>query len=348
MAIRGQHARRGAQRAAERQRLLAIVGRFDGLRVGVLGDLVADEFVYGDIVRISREAPVPILVPRKTVVVPGGGGNAVANLRALGAHPLPVGIVGRDEAGRRLLEEFRRRGVSRAGIGRVRGYATPCKSRILAGGVHTRRQQIVRVDRGGAEGGLPPEVRAGLRTRLRRLVGRIGGLLVADYGYGAATPALLAGARLPAGLPVLVDSRSRVMEFRGATASTPNQEELERALDLSPLRRESDLEAAGRRLLHRSGSRALLVTRGARGVCLFERGRPPLHIPAYGSDEVADVTGAGDTVIATFTLALLAGAAFEDAARLANYAAGLVVMKAGTATVEPHELIAAVHEDLAS
>jgi rfaE bifunctional protein kinase chain/domain len=131
-----------------------------------------------------------------------------------------------------------------------------------------------------------------------------------------------------------------------AAGCTPNQEELERALGLAPLVDRQAVERAGRRLLRRTGDRAVLVTRGARGMCLFERGRVPVHIPAYGSDEVADVTGAGDTVIAVFTLALLAGADYIDAARLSNYAAGLVVMKAGTATVVADELIAAIREDL--
>jgi rfaE bifunctional protein kinase chain/domain len=340
---------RGARRAAdasERDRLVDLVHAFEGRRVAVLGDLVADEFVYGDIARISREAPVPILSHRKTVVVPGGGGNAVANLRALGARPLPVGVVGRDEAGRRLLDEFKRAGVSRTGIRVEPAYDTPCKSRILAGGVHTRRQQIVRVDRGGGGGELTRPVGAALRRTLREILGQADGLLVADYGYGAATPELLEGVAAARSMPVLVDSRTRVTEFRAATGCTPNQEELECALGLAPLVDRKAVEAAGRRLLRRTGNRAVLVTRGAKGMYLFERSRSPVHIPAYGSDEVADVTGAGDTVIAVFTLALLAGADFVDAARLSNYAAGLVVMKAGTATLNGEELMAAVREDL--
>jgi rfaE bifunctional protein kinase chain/domain len=330
---------------AEADRLIAVVGTFPGRRVVVLGDLVADEFVYGDIARISREAPVPILAHRRTVVVPGGGGNAVVNLRALGARPLPVGVVGRDGAGRRLLEEFRRAGIVRGGIHLATGYDTPCKSRILAGGVHTRRQQIVRVDRGGGRE-LPRSARAAVRRNLRRALPRADGLLVADYGYGAATPDLLDGLAAVRDLPVLVDSRERVAAYRRATGCTPNQEELERALGLEPLRDRAAVEMAGRRLLRRTGNRAVLVTRGARGMCLFERRRSPVHIPAFGSDEVADVTGAGDTVIAVFTLALLGGAGFVDACRLANYAAGRVVMKSGTASVTAQELIAAVREDL--
>ncbi len=341
-------ARRAAADAAAGRRLIEIVGRFRGLRVAVLGDLVADEFVHGDITRISREAPVLILEHRRTIVVPGAAGNAVANLKALGAEPLPVGIVGRDEAGRELLLEFRRRRVARSGIVVRPDYQTPCKSRLLAGGVHTRRQQIVRLDRGGAGGELPAAVRAELRQNLLRTLRRADGLLVADYGYGAASPAQVAELlqRLSQrSMPILVDSRTRVAAFRRTTACTPNQEELERALDLPPLVGPDDVESAGRRLLRKTGDEAVLVTRGARGMCLLRRHHRALHIPAFGSDEVADVTGAGDTVIAVFTLGLLAGADLPDAARLSNYAAGLVVMKAGTATLDASELQEAIRED---
>ena len=187
-----------------------------------------------------------------------------------------------------------------------------------------------------------------LRRNLRRCLERAEGLLIADYGYGAAGPEMLKGLRAIRSMPVLVDSRERVTEFKGATGCTPNQEELERSLALEPLGDNSAVEKAGQRLLRRTGGRAVLVTRGARGMSLFERGNKPRHVAAYGSDEVADVTGAGDTVIAVFTLSLLAGASFLDAARLSNYAAGLVVMKAGTATVVSAELIAAISEDLGS
>jgi rfaE bifunctional protein kinase chain/domain len=330
------------------ERLVGIVRRFAGRRVAVLGDLVADEFVHGDIARISREAPVLILEHRRTVVTPGGAGNAVANLRSLGAQPRPVGVVGRDESGRLLLDELRRRGVEVSGIVTDADGATPCKSRVIAGGVHTRRQQIVRIDRGAA--GRAPSARAcrALAPALGTALRGAEGLLVADYGYGVATPeraAAVQRGRRPPALPVFVDSRARVAAYRAATACTPNQEELERALSLPPLDDDRAVEAAGRRLLRRTGNSAVLVTRGARGMSLFRPRRRPLHVPAYGSDEVADVTGAGDTVIAVFTLAVVAGADFADAARLANYAAGLVVMKAGTATVAPEELIAAVRDD---
>jgi D-glycero-beta-D-manno-heptose-7-phosphate kinase len=325
-------------------RLQAVVDRFAGRRVAVLGDLVADEFVYGDIARISREAPVLILEHRRTVSVPGGAGNAVANLSALDARPVPVGIVGRDDPGARLLAHFRSIGVPVTGIGVAPGYETPSKSRILAGGVHTRRQQIVRLDRGAPHGELPSRISAGIAARLARALLVAEGLLVGDYGYGASPPSLVRAAVRGKKLGTTVDSRARVARFRSVTACTPNQEEVELALGLGTLRSERAVEGAARELLRRSGNRAVLITRGAKGMCLVERGAPALHIPAFGAGEVADVTGAGDTVIAAFTLALLSGAAFAEAAFLANLAAGLAVMKYGTATVARGELREAIRE----
>jgi rfaE bifunctional protein kinase chain/domain len=336
-------------RDADRDRLLRCVDAFHGRRVAVLGDLVADEFFYGDIERVSREAPVLILRHVKTEVVPGGGGNAVANLRALDARPVPVGIVGRDDSGRRMRAAFRRLGITVAGIRSETGYATPTKSRVIAGGVHTRRQQMVRLDRGSVHGGLAESVVSGIVDRLRTALERAEGLLVADYGYGAANPEIVRAvlASRSGEIPVTVDSRARVAEYRGLTACTPNQEELERALRVPGLADDATLEKGGAKLLRRTGHRAVLVTRGSQGMSLFQRGRPVRHVPAFGSDEVADVTGAGDTVIAVFTLAVLCGASFEDAARLANVAAGLVVMKAGTATVGRDELREAISDGAA-
>lgn len=322
-----------------------IVERFEGRRVAVLADLVVDEFVHGEIARVSREAPVLILEHEHTEIVPGGGANAVANLRALDADPLPIGIVGTDASGRALLDHLRRAGVSTAGVIAAPDHATPTKSRIVAGGVHTRRQQIVRIDRGTRRGHVPRTRRAALARRLARVVSRADGLLIADYGYGAATPELVRGLKARRPATVTVDSRSRVASFRNVTACTPNEEEVERILGLPPLRGRRAVEDAGRELLRRCRSRAVLLTRGPQGMTLLERHRPARHVPAYGSGEVADVTGAGDTVIAVFTLALLAGAGFVEAAVLANYAAGLVVMKAGTATIGRGELLGAIRDD---
>jgi len=327
--------------------LVGRVARFRGLRIAVLGDLVCDEFVHGDIERVSREAPVLILRHTRTEVVPGGGANAVANLRALGAEPIPVGVVGTDPAGEALLAKFRKAGIDTRGVRRLPRYATPAKSRLLAGGIHTRRQQVIRVDRGAEPGDLDPAVEADLLRRANRALDGTSGLLVADYGYGAATPRLVRRLQeTHPGLRVTVDSRSRVASFRKLSACTPNQEEVERAAGIGPLRSEALLRRAGQALLERTRNGAVLVTRGALGMTLFARGLSPVDIPAYGSGEVADVTGAGDTVIAAFTLALLAGAGPVEAARIANYAAGLVVMKYGTATVSRAEIARAVREDL--
>ena len=325
------------------ERLIALVAGFRGRSVAVLGDLVCDEFVHGDIARVSREAPVLILEQTRVDLIPGGGGNAVANLRALGAQPVPVGIVGRDDTGTRLVALFRRMGVETEGIAVERGYATPTKSRVLAGGVHTRRQQIVRVDRGARHGELSAALTARLAARLARAIRGAEGLLVADYGYGAATPSIFRAARARlVGKTVTVDSRGRVGAFRRVAGCTPNQEELENAVDLSGAPDEHDVATSGRELLRRTGNRAVLVTRGAQGMVLFRRGAPAFVVPPFGAGEVADVTGAGDTVIATYTLALLAGGSPEEAAVLANTAAGIVVMKYGTATVSSKELTAAL------
>ena len=332
------------------QRLHGWVRGFAGKRIAVAADLVADEFVYGDIVRVSREAPVLILDHQRTDCAPGGGGNSVANLRALGARPLPVGVLGRDGSGERVIETLREAGVSTSGILRAAGYTTPTKRRILAGGVHTRRQQIVRVDSGQGKGELEPALAERLRRQFDRILPRAEGLLIADYDYGAASPNLLQPALRMARrqrIVVTVDSRTRIDAFRGVTACTPNQEELEGAAGRGSLDDGSKLRRATLQLLRRTRNRCLLVTLGSKGMALFRDGQRPVHVPAYGSDEVADVTGAGDTVIAAFTLGLASGAPADDAARLANYAAGLVVQKAGTATISPEELMQAIDEDLA-
>lgn len=326
-----------------KDRLIALVSEFRGRRVAVLGDFVGDEFIHGDIARISREAPVLILDQTRVECVPGGGGNAVMNLRALGARPVPVGVVGPDETGERLITLFKRAGIETRCVAAERGYETPTKSRILAGGVHTRRQQIVRVDRGNRHGELSRSMRARVAGRLRRAVEATEGLLIADYGYGAATPELYRAARRRlTGKIVTVDSRARVLAYRNAAGCTPNQEEVELAVGLSGAPDERMVVAGGRALLERTGNRTALVTRGAKGMLLFRKGAQPLVIPPFGTGEVADVTGAGDTVIATYTLALICGATPEEAAVLSNTAAGIVVMKYGTATVSPKELVAAI------
>jgi len=331
-------------RAPDPRRLAALVAAFRSQRVLVLADLVADEFVSGRAQRLSREAPVLILEHETTEVRLGGGANAAHNIRTLGGAPIPLGVVGKDAHGRALLALFREKGISTSAVVREPAHATPVKSRILGGGTHSTRQQIVRIDKAAP---LPARAAAHARVRrtLRALRGRVDGVLVSDYGLGLVTPALVKEAIAFARrrrVPVTVDSRHGLLTFRGMTAVTPNEPEVEAALGVRIGHDRKRLEAAGRTLLRRVGAQAVLVTRGGDGMALFEAGCPPLHIPIHGTDQVADVTGAGDTVIATFTLALAAGATPAEASHLANYAGGIVVMKRGTATVSASELLAAV------
>jgi len=325
-------------------RLEAIVRGFGGRRVLVLADLVADEFVYGKVERVSREAPVLILRHDATDVRLGGGANAVHNIRTLGGRPLPFGLLGVDPHGKRLRALLREKGIGAGFVLNAKGYATPVKARILAGRAHSTKQQVVRLDRYAP---LPARngARRELERRLRAFRGRVDGVLVSDYGCGLLDASLVRAAVAFARarkVPVTVDSRFALLRFRGMTAVTPNEPEVEEALGVTIGHDRQKLEAAGRELLQRLACKAVLVTRGSDGMALFERGRPPLHIPVHGGDQVADVTGAGDTVIATFTLALAAGASPEQAARLANYAGGIVVMKHATATLSADELVAAV------
>lgn len=321
--------------------LQELLKKFKGQRVVVLGDFVADVFVYGEISRISREAPVLVLNHRESQVVPGGGANAVHNLRALGADPLPVGLVGNDNEGHELVRFFSKLGIDTSGMRMTKSYRTPTKMRILAGAVHSQRQQIVRLDSGGPSA--KTNERPFLQRKLKSLLPRANALLVSDYGYGAITPELVAAlGRIK--VPSTIDSRFALTEFQGMMAATPNEPEVETALGITIGNDMDKLEWAGRTLLRKLKHDALLITRGKDGMALFERGKKTDHIPIHGSDEIADVTGAGDTVIAAFTLALAAGGSFADAARIANYAGGIVVMKHGTRPVTYKELMGVVGE----
>jgi rfaE bifunctional protein kinase chain/domain len=330
-----------------RSRLLSLVDRFAGQRIAVAGDFVLDRFVHGLPKRISREAPVLILAWSREENVPGGGANTVANIAALSGTPVAAGAVGPDPEGRAIASLFERAGIDRSRLLEVPGYATPTKTRILGGGLHSIRQQVVRIDR---EDVLPddPALSATLRENVRHAAADASILVLSDYGYGSSRPEWIATAREanPA-IRVLVDSRFRLTEYAGADAATPNEEELERAAGETLDDSEERFERAGRALLARLSSPALLVTRGSRGMALFRPQRTTLSIPVSGTAQVADVTGAGDTVMATFALALAAGATEPEAALLSNFAGGIVVMKTGTATATPAELREAIELDRA-
>jgi rfaE bifunctional protein kinase chain/domain len=344
-------AARTADASVDLTRLLDIVGAFSRQTVSVVGDLVLDEFVSGEISRVSREAPVLILRHRRTEVYPGGAANAVNNLADLGARVLPVGVVGDDEGGRALLEYFRRKRVDVSRVVRVRDWVTPTKTRFLAGWTHTTEQQVLRMDR-EPPGDLPPRVQEAIARKARQASRRSGAVLVSDYGFGAASPALVRGLRAKC---ITLDARYRLLAYAeaGVRAATPNEPELEAAYHERIGTDTAKLEELGRRLLDDLGLACLVVTRGKDGMAVFERdargGRdtpPPVrNVSIYGSDAPVDVTGAGDTVIAVFTLALAAGASCLEAAHLANYAGGIVVMKRRTATVTRAELETALRRE---
>ena len=325
------------------QRLRRTVEAFRGRTVVVVGDLIADEYLFGKPARISREAPVLILRFTEREVGLGGSANAAHNVHALGARVVPIGVVGRDAPGDELLGLFHGAGMPTDGIVTENGRPTPVKTRIMAGGYQATRQQVVRVDR-EPEGELQTITEDALMTRLTGLAERADAILVSDYGYGTVTPRVFERIRAIArrtGAVVSVDSRYQLPRFTGATAATPNEAELEQ-LAGTAVDDERGVEKAGRQLLERLEARLLLVTRGSRGMALLERDGGSSFIPIHGTDEIADVTGAGDTVISTFTVALASGAAPVDAATLANMAGGIVVMKRGTATVSPAELAQAI------
>jgi rfaE bifunctional protein kinase chain/domain len=330
----------------EHDRLRKIVEAFPKITVTVLGDLVADEFVFGEISRVSREAPVLILKHRDRKVMPGGGANAIYNLADLGVNVLPVGVVGDDESGKLLLRAFRHKRIPVSGVLKDKSYSTVTKTRILAGFAHTAGQQVVRLDREPADGP-NPHLRRELILAARQYGRASDALLVSDYGYGAATPSLLNAIREKRGIdkvPVTLDSRHRMLEFAGVTAATPNESEVEAMLGIRIGDVWSRLLAAGGQILGQMNLESLVITRGKDGMVAFPRRHKPIDLPIFGSDEVTDVTGAGDTVIATFTAALAAGATTEEAAHLANYAGGIVVMKRGTATVSQQELLEALEK----
>jgi len=330
-----------------RTRLLQLTEAMKGKLIVVYGDIVADRFVYGTPKRISREAPVLILRQYRDDVLLGGGGNAINNIHSLGGLPIPVSVIGRDAHGDQLVEKMTAQGIDCSGILRVDRYHTPTKVRILGGFPHAARQQIVRYD---IEDTFEIAEEEGKRfaSLLHDQMAFSHAALISDYGYGVVTPLLATNlTAYSARKPVTLDSRYNLLRYPDVSAATPNEEEAAAAAGVSLFDNGDERIREVAEALQKSlDCEAVLITRGSRGMALFERnGHTPLFIPVYGTDQVADVTGAGDTVIATFTLALAAGASYAEAAKLANYAGGIVVMKMGTATASNEELRHAIERD---
>jgi rfaE bifunctional protein kinase chain/domain len=315
--------------------LKRIVARYRGRRVAVFGDLMLDEFLRGRVSRISPEAPVPIVEVAEHTFHLGGAGNVAANIASLGGTALPFGVVGEDEGGRKVRRELRKLHIEDRGVMKDRRRPTTIKTRIIA-----EHQQVVRADREKRDG-VNPEILSHLLSQAAAMMRRLHAIVVSDYEKGLVTPEFLK-ILLPLaarhGVPVCLDPKiAHAAFYRGATLITPNHYEAEKLSGIS-IKDDRSAERAGRILLDQFSAQALLITRGEHGMTLCQRNLGPVHIAALAR-EVFDVTGAGDTVISTLALSLAAGASMEDAAFLANAAAGIVVGKLGTATVTPEELL---------
>jgi len=308
---------------------------FNGKRVIVVGDAVADQFLEGTISRVSREAPVFILRHDETVTLPGAAANAAANVAAMGGEAILLGFCGSDANGQALRSCLADRHVDTSSLIDIPELRTTTKIRVLAGHSYATRQQVIRIDYEDSSA-IADQHRNTLLEAFRKIADTADAVIVSDYDCGAVSPAVFEEVRRLATdrkIPVVIDSRHRLEQFAGATSATPNREEVEQILG----RDFNDADCSA--LRERLGLTALLITNGNRGMTLFEAGKDHVTITAVGSTEPVDVTGAGDTVIATYALALAAGMSFREAAEIANHAGGIVVMKKGTATVSAAELL---------
>ncbi|MFQ6083526.1 MAG: bifunctional heptose 7-phosphate kinase/heptose 1-phosphate adenyltransferase [Candidatus Aminicenantia bacterium] len=328
--------------------LFEIIDRFTNKKIAVWGDYVLDEYVYTFSSRLSREAPVLILKYQNKTYSLGGAGNSVKNIKSLGGSPLPIGVIGQDVSGEKNLELLTEAGIDTNYLIQTNHYSTPTKTRILAGGEHTRKQQVLRIDKEEKLGD-EEKIKSEILSNLIKNIEKIDALLISDYNYYTVKediyykilPRLKKLAK-----PITLDSRFRILNFKEVTIATPNEPEVNHALKIEINDNPKLLEQAGVTILEKIASPALLITRGYKGMTLFEKGKKPFYIPIYGSDEIIDVTGAGDTVISTFTLALASGASFKQAALLSNYAGSIVVMKKGAASLTQKELKEILAKDI--
>ena len=317
--------------------LRALVKRFAGRRILVVGDVMVDHYIWGRVSRVSPEAPVPIVEVNKESQTLGGAGNVVQNLHALGALPILVGLVGRDGTGAWVAEALRAQGLETSGLFSDPSRPTTLKTRII--GSH---QQIVRFDRESAR---EPSraIQDSLTGYAEALAAKAAAVIISDYGKGVITRTVLERvirAARRAGGPITVDPKvEHFQRYRGVTCITPNAQEASQGMRLHTVVEGDGVLPLGHAIRRKLNADSVLITRGEHGMSLFEKSGRVTHIPTVAR-EVYDVTGAGDTVIAALTLALAAGAALRDAARVANVAAGLVVEKMGTATVTAAELTA--------
>lgn len=326
-----------------KSKLRSRINALTGGRVIVLGDLLIDELLEGRPERISREAPVLILEHVLTELILGGASNTASNLSALGGICHAIGVTGRDEYAQKLARLFEKSGIS---YGLVEDPARPTtvKTRILSS-AHALRQQLLRMDRISHEK-VNAEIGARILEKLKAAAGSYSALILSDYRGGLITDQIVYGCMSIAAenkVQVVVDAQNDFSRFKGAALITPNQPDTEAAVGFKVDSKES-AEKAGRKMLEISGSKAVLLTRGGEGMILCQADHPVYELPAFNKSDVFDVTGAGDTVVATMTLAMVTGASMFEAMALGNLAAGIVVRKPGTAVTNQVELLSALDQ----
>jgi rfaE bifunctional protein kinase chain/domain len=317
---------------------------FPAKRILIVGDLVADQFLQGTITRVSREAPVFIMRHDQTQTLPGAAANAAVNVASLGGKAILMGTVGEDDNGKVLLGKLQEAGVDCGSVVSSSEINTTTKVRVLAGQEHAARKQVIRIDYEDPAP-LSSRVIESLQKNILAAAASADAIVISDYNYGVTALEIVKTINEIAKekkIPVVIDSRFRLSNFPGAVSATPNQDEVEQIAGRR-LSDEKELETFCGGLREKLRYQALLVTRGNRGILLIEKNSPAMHLEAVGSKEPVDVTGAGDTVIAAYALGLASGLSFLDAARIANHAGGIVVMKRGTASVSANELIAAIN-----
>ena len=316
------------QLAASAERLYALLDSFVKARVLVVGDLTLDEFLTGQVERISREAPVLIIRHETTRQIPGGGANAVYNLAKLGAGVKVAGLVGKDSQGEVLRHIFAEAGIDTGGMLVDPNRPTVTKTRIAGHARQSVTQQVVRVDRKSDD--LPDlDMQLQLAAQIRQQLDTVDAVVCSDYGEGVFTPPVIEAALLHS--RTIVDAQNDLGRYRGATLFTPNLPEAEQAVGYT-INSPQKVCQAGQDLLNLTQAKHILITRGDEGMSLFDKTGKEHHIPAFNRTDVFDVTGAGDTVVAALTLSLCLGASVWEAAVLGNLAASLVVRQFGTAT----------------
>jgi D-beta-D-heptose 7-phosphate kinase/D-beta-D-heptose 1-phosphate adenosyltransferase len=323
--------------------LKKIIENFGSARVLVIGDLILDEFIWGHVSRISPEAPVPVVLFQKEHFMPGGASNVANNIASLGGKVSLAGVIGNDERGVILKDELKNRGVDVSGMLIDDSRPTTLKTRVVA----QQHQQVVRIDRESAEP-LHEEVLARLTSYVAENIKNVDVIIIEDYGKGVITPKLLSrivpSARHHKKI-ILVDPKEEHFSYyKGVTVVTPNNQEASKAVGFQ-IKDDETLVKAGEKLLEKLDCRIALITLGENGMAVFRKGEKMVHIPTV-AQEVYDVSGAGDTVIGSYALALAAGADPIEAAHIANCAAGIVVGKVGIAVVAPDELIARIKKEL--